>query len=189
VIGDWLSFFQGLVGAVLLAAAVAKIASKGSLRPFLLISGFPAQIASLTARLVAPIEGLTGLLLVAGLADLVVGAMTLALSAAFITVQLRSHKQINAEDCRCFGFLDVGEWRISLARSIFLGLGSLGVVAFATASALGSSGSQTGFSATAGGAASGAAFVAALALLGQVLHFEQHRPQLPGVARAESGRP
>lgn len=112
--GDWITFLQGVVGAIFLAAAVAKSASRASVTPFLTALGFSSAARALVARMLPMAEGGIGLLLIVGVIPLVSCTGAAILSLAFVVALASASKAGIKEGCRCFGILD-GQDHSSLA--------------------------------------------------------------------------
>lgn len=173
------SFLEGVLGATFLLAAAAKTLSRVSLSPFLVDIGVGPRAARLAAPLVAPAEALLGVLLVLGYADLPVASVSLGLALAFVAAQTRATTRRLAHGCRCFGALDVESRLLAAARAALAAVLAGGVLTLAaTGAASGSLVTGTASRPLALGAASGIAMGLALALVAQVVRFEQRRPRV-----------
>ena len=177
----WVVFLQSAVGVVFFFAAVTKITTRASLRPFLAalgMSGFPLRVTALT---VAPIEAICGLALIAGTAWWS-AATASVLSFGFVTVLIAARRAGVTIGCRCFGPMDAGEMSpVSIIRAIVLMLASFLLLTADLSGSFGtgrlSSEYVTVIAAVLGGVG-GVGFVASATLLGEVWTFEQRRAEV-----------
>jgi uncharacterized membrane protein YphA (DoxX/SURF4 family) len=168
----WTSYVASAVAAVYVTAGVSKLASPGSLGPFLRQIGLPRPAATVLGWITAPLEVLLGVTLLAGVWR-VGAAISVALVAwAFVSIQARAFRTA-AGGCRCFGALDVDDTRVSFVRAFVVAIVT-GGLAFSILR-----GAHPGTSAVATplGIATGLAFVGAASLLSQLLRFERERPR------------
>jgi hypothetical protein len=183
---DMASFLQAAIGTILVCAAVAKVLSGGSLRPFLVATGFSRTTSGLISHLAPPLEGLVGALLLSGVA--LPAAAATALSLAFFAVLIVAWRRGVDEGCRCFGSLDpsrLSGWPVARAGLLLAGTVLLSSVYAAS-----------GWPVWVGiwqepsvvfavlGALAGVGYVVAFALLEQIRHFQRRRPRrLPAPRR------
>jgi hypothetical protein len=160
------------LGVVLLVAAAGKALGRWSPDRFLAAAGLPRGLVP-PARVGVPIaEGGVGALLVAGVRASALCVAAAGLLAAFAAVQGRVYATRPQTSCGCFGALDenLPPW-LALARAVVLALAGAAVAAGAFLDG----GGSIDAAAAASGAATGIAFLLALALLGRVLWFERWR--------------
>jgi uncharacterized membrane protein YphA (DoxX/SURF4 family) len=187
----WIILLQTAVGATLLAAGVSKLATRGSLRPFLDDLGLPPLAGAAVSRAVPVLEVACGILLLAGVAVWpAVGAA--ALTVLFtVTLAVAWHAGV-LEGCRCFGSLDSGTFSpVSLARALALAVAGVILLVLHLRAPAGSTRlAADGGTAVALGLGAGiaAAYLAAFALTEVVWNF--HRRRLAHLTRrfAVTGR-
>jgi len=171
-------FLQTAIGLIFVSAAVAKAIYRVSLAPFLVATGMPPTAAAAASRIVPSLEGLLGLMLLAGVLTLPASVVATILSLGFCLVLMRAYGKGVGEGCRCFGPLDSSQLSlVPIARSLFLaGVTLLLSVVYARQGLVPTNllWHQAPETITLGTAA-GLGYVAVFALLGQVWSFEQRR--------------
>lgn len=173
---EWGLFFNSAVGTVFLIAAVAKLATRTSLRPFLDALALPPVAARLIAILAPPAEAACGVALLAGVATWPAAAAT-GLSIGFAAILVVARQSGVSVGCSCFGPLDSGALSpASVIRAVLLAAACCSLLAVDLSGALGSghlSGSYTGVMSLVLGAVAGLAFVASSALFAEMWLFGQ----------------
>jgi len=182
----WVVFLQSAVGVVFLFAAVTKITTRASLRPFLTavgMSGFPLRVTAVT---VPPVEALCGLALIAG-TGWWSAAVASVLSCGFVTVLIAARRAGVTIGCRCFGPMDADNLSpVSITRAIVLMLASFLLLAADLSGSFGTGrlGSEyVTVMAAVLGAVGGVGFVASASLLGEIWTFEQRRAEIAAMQR------
>jgi hypothetical protein len=133
-----LSYLQGAAGGILLFAGVAKLLMGHSDGSFLRTLGLPGRAAQ-AAEALTPIAEITlAVLLLASVADSVVGGLAAALAVAAVGIQLRAVQLGVDEDCQCFGSLDIHNRKIDVARATALLVVAVSIVFLAQSAATGS---------------------------------------------------
>jgi hypothetical protein len=174
----WSDFLAAFGAAILLAAALAKLGTRGRTAPFLVAVGVPPRLATFAARIVIPLEVLLGVGLLVPTTRRVFGWPAVALAVGFAVLQWRALRVRGVPNCGCLGALDgdVDSSAISFARSAGLLAAVLASSMFGT---LGGAPENTAISSAmiGGGALSGISFLVALAIVSRVVRFERERPR------------
>lgn len=176
----WDVALQVAIGAVLLAAAVAKLGAPGPLRDFLAAWGVPTPVVSAAAWAVPAGEAACGALLLTGLRP-VPAVIAVMLSLAFVAVTVVAARSGLAVGCGCFGALDERRSTpVTVARAAVLAGASLALLAVHLAR-------PEPVAAWAGGQAgpvtvgllAALVYVLSFAVVGKVYEFERDRPRPP----------
>lgn len=181
----WTVALQTTVGLVLLGAALTKLVTRDSLRPFLDALALPPWLSTLGAYATPPIEGICGALLLAGVQGWPT-LVTVALTAGFSVTLAVAYRTGVTEGCRCFGRLDRQPLTpVSVARA--LTLAAAAVVLLAAERLEPGSGrllaDRTTAVAVLLGVLTALCYVALFALLSEVWTFERRRAAMVAAQR------
>jgi hypothetical protein len=187
----WTVFLEAAIGTVLLGAALAKVGSGGSLRPFLSALALPPELCRLLAYVVPVFEAICGLLLLFGLGLWpAVGATVL--STGFVAVLFVARRSDVRVGCRCFGAWDSAPTTyVSIARALVLAVASGFLLALCVASTEApglDTDPATGAALLLGGLAA-VEYVTVFALIGRVHDFLRHHQMVRArIAAVREGR-
>jgi hypothetical protein len=182
----WAVMTQTAIGAVLVAAAIAKVVGQVSIRAFLDALAVPSPIGSLIAVALPVAEGSCGLLLILRIGGDPVLFAAAALAAAFAVTLLVAQARGVTTGCRCFGVLDSPRLTpLALARAVVLALAALALVLWGRGAS-----DPARAEAIWLGLLAAIGYVSCFAMLGQVYEFERGRAAvLKRVKTAEESSP
>lgn len=103
---DWAPLFQGLTGAILIAAGASKLLYRGDLKPILIAAGLRDSLARTLALTVPWAEIALGVLAVIGVLPVASAFAMLLVAAGFVTVLARANRRGFDQPCLCFGVQD-----------------------------------------------------------------------------------
>jgi hypothetical protein len=174
-------YARGACAGLLVVAAVAKMASRQSLLPFLLDQGLARGLATVVNRVVVPVELGLAAVAVSGVAGLAGDGLLVVVAASFVVAQVSALVHRSAP-CHCFGSLDAGA-ETPMSRAAGVARAGLLMTASLTILVLdsfhGVSWTHTVFEGhefdVVSGAVSGLAFVLGLALIESVDDFNRRR--------------
>jgi hypothetical protein len=172
-VGEWAVFLRWVVGAILLAAAVAKVTMRADFDGLVDALGLPASIRPLASGLPVVEAVIAGALLVE-LLPLVAAIAAALLALSFVAVQLVGAVR-GSPPCNCFGRLDMAmPAALTLVRSLLLAAAAIPLVVLEAVAE--PHGKLAGLPAVIGTAA-GLGILAGIGLLAEVWQFEKRHPR------------
>lgn len=171
----WEILLHSAIGLVLLGAAVAKVWSRSSARPFLVAFGLPERPAAVLAYAVVLAEAGCGLLLLAG-AGAAPAYVAAGLCTGFAVLLSVARLRGVTEGCRCFGALDGTRITpVTVVRALTLALAAVATAVLATGDGAGMGLDRPTADAVLLGALAAATYLVVFALAAEVYGFEKGR--------------
>jgi putative oxidoreductase len=173
----WYAFTRTAIAVVLLSAAVAKLASRDSVRPFLDALGVPPRLGGLIAPTLPALEAACGILLLTA-----TGSATAVLPAAVLTTGFVGALAVAGwtgvtVSCRCFGAADAADTGPTAGPAPVLRAVVLAVVTVALALSPADRAGQLPASAVLTGALAAWVYIGVFAMFGRVWGFEHERAE------------
>lgn len=180
----WYAFTRAAIAVVLLSAAVAKLASRDSIRPFLDALGVPPRLGGLIAPALPALEAACGILLL-----IAPGSAAAVLPAAVLTTGFVGALAVAARtgvtvSCRCFGAADAADNGPTAGPVPVLRAVVLAVAAVALALSPADRAGELPASALLTGALAAWVYIGVFAMSGRVWGFEHERAERVRRSRA-----